>query len=94
MRCNYYDTLTKGRWLRHSALFAAFLAASFCLINPAAAYLDAEAAYRMALRHHHPLGAKRKNYRHAMILYCRADSDEFPPDRENSRRSDWRATTD
>lgn len=42
---------------------------------PAVAYLDAEAAYRMALRHHHPLGAGRSNYRHALILYCRADSD-------------------
>lgn len=76
MRRNYYDTLMTCRMLRYSAVFAAFLAASFCLINPAAAYLDAEAAYRMALRHHHPLGAKRKNYRHAMILYCRADSDD------------------
>ena len=43
--------------------------------TPARAYLDAEAAYRMALRHHHPLGGKRKNYQHALILYCRADTD-------------------
>jgi hypothetical protein len=45
---------------------------------PAWAYLDAEAAYRMALRHHHPIGAKRQNYRRAMILYCRADTDNHP----------------
>ncbi|MBT3533253.1 MAG: transglycosylase SLT domain-containing protein [Rhodospirillaceae bacterium] len=62
--------------MRYVALFAAFFGAAVFLAAPAAAYLDAEAAYRMALRHHHPLGAKRKNYRHALILYCRADSDD------------------
>ena len=45
---------------------------------PAHAYLDAEAAYRMALRHHHPSGAKRQNYRLALMLYCRADTDNHP----------------
>lgn len=45
------------------------------LPGPAWAYLDAEAAYRMALRHHHPLGSKPRNYRIAMLLYCRADAD-------------------
>jgi len=43
---------------------------------PAQAYLDAEAAYRLALRHHHPLGAGRPNYRVALMLYCRADADD------------------
>ncbi len=45
--------------------------------GPAWAYLDAEAAYRMALRHHHPLGARSSNYRVAMMLYCRADADDY-----------------
>jgi hypothetical protein len=45
--------------------------------SPALAYLDAEAAYRMALRHHHPLGSKPRNYRVAMMLYCRADADDY-----------------
>jgi soluble lytic murein transglycosylase-like protein len=62
--------------LRTLAPFAAFLAVTVCLAPPATAYLDAEAAYRMALRHHHPMGARRSNYRHALILYCRADSDD------------------
>jgi len=43
---------------------------------PARAYLDAKAAYRLALRHHHPLGAGRPNYRLALMLYCRADADD------------------
>jgi soluble lytic murein transglycosylase-like protein len=45
--------------------------------SPALAYLDAKAAYRMALRHHHPLGSKPRNYRVAMMLYCRADADDY-----------------
>lgn len=72
---NLLDETWRRLILRCSALFAALIAALVCVTPPAVAYLDAEAAYRMALRHHHPLGAKRKNYRHALILYCRADSD-------------------
>jgi len=55
-------------------LFCTVLAGSFAL--PAYAYLDAEAAYRLALRHHHPLGAGPPNYRVALMLYCRADADD------------------
>ena len=62
----YFRRLVRG------ALLVAFMATP---AMPAWAYLDAEAAYRMALSHHHPLGAKRKNYQHALMLYCRADSD-------------------
>ncbi len=50
------------------------LAAAFS--PPASAYLDAEAAYRLALRHHQPLGAGKPNYRVALMLYCRADADD------------------
>ena len=57
-------------------LAAILLSLAATASSPAWAYLDAEAAYRMALRHHYPLGAKRKNYKHAMLLYCRADSDD------------------
>jgi soluble lytic murein transglycosylase-like protein len=42
---------------------------------PAQAYLDAGAAYRMALRYHHPLGQNARNHQRAMLLYCRADTD-------------------
>ena len=42
------------RLVRGAVLFALVAAPTM----PAWAYLDAEAAYRMALRHHHPLGAK------------------------------------
>lgn len=44
--------------------------------NSAWAYLDAAAAYRMAVRHHHPLGKGKPDYRLAMLLYCRADADD------------------
>ncbi len=43
---------------------------------PARAYLDPDAAYRLALRHHQPLGAGKPNYRLALMLYCRADADD------------------
>jgi soluble lytic murein transglycosylase-like protein len=46
---------------------------------PVRAYLDAKAAYGMALTHHHPIGGEVRNYTHAMILYCRADSDDYAP---------------
>jgi len=39
------------------------------------AYLDAEAAYQMALKHHNQAGRGKKNYNIAMLLYCRADTD-------------------
>jgi hypothetical protein len=42
---------------------------------PAQAYLDAGAAYRMALRYHHPLGQNARNHQRAMLLYCRANTD-------------------
>jgi hypothetical protein len=42
---------------------------------PAQAYLDAAAAYGMALRYHHPPQGGKRNYRRALLLYCRADSD-------------------
>ena len=60
--------------------FTAFILICLALLGgaaPAHAYLDAEAAYRMALRHHHPLGGKARNYRVAMMLYCRADADDY-----------------
>jgi soluble lytic murein transglycosylase-like protein len=46
---------------------------------PVRAYLDARAAYQMALSHHHPMGGGTLNYTHAMILYCRADADDYAP---------------
>ncbi len=46
---------------------------------PAHGYLDASAAYRMALSYHHPLGQKPRNYQRAMLLYCRADTDGHAP---------------
>lgn len=61
---------------RHLAGMAVCLGLAAGAPQPAHAYLDAEAAYRMALRHHHPLGARRANYRTAMLLYCRADADD------------------
>tara|TARA_R110002110_G_scaffold114322_8_gene283613 strand:- start:597 stop:1409 length:813 start_codon:yes stop_codon:yes gene_type:complete len=42
---------------------------------PANAYVDADASYGMALRHHHPTDGRPRNYRVAMLLYCRADAD-------------------
>lgn len=45
------------------------------LTVPAQAYLDADAAYRMALRYHQPLGQNARNHQRAMLLYCRADTD-------------------
>ncbi len=44
--------------------------------SPAWAYLDAEAAYRMALRYHHPLDGGRRDYDLALTLYCRAYGDD------------------
>lgn len=43
--------------------------------TPADAYLDADAAYRMALNYHTPLDGGERNYRLAMLMYCRADTD-------------------
>ena len=39
------------------------------------AYVDADASYGMALRHHYPTDGRQRNYRLAMLLYCRADTD-------------------
>jgi len=41
-------------------------------IKPAQAYVDADASYSMALRHHYPTDGRQQNYRLAMLLYCRA----------------------
>ena len=57
------------------ARFLTLLALGLTLSVPAQAYLDATAAYRMALRYHHPLGQNARNYQRAMLLYCRADTD-------------------
>ncbi|MEE8332501.1 MAG: transglycosylase SLT domain-containing protein [Alphaproteobacteria bacterium] len=57
-------------------VLALFGALAGMLAPPAHAYLDAEAAYRMALGHHQPLGTGRPDYRLAMMLYCRADGDD------------------
>ena len=57
---------------------AAALAGALALAvsaGPAHAYLDPDAAYGMALAHHHPTDGRAHNYRIAMLLYCRADSD-------------------
>ncbi|MEX2454668.1 MAG: transglycosylase SLT domain-containing protein [Rhodospirillaceae bacterium] len=43
--------------------------------RPTQAYLDADAAYGLALAHHHPAGAEPTNYSVALLLYCRADAD-------------------
>jgi soluble lytic murein transglycosylase-like protein len=61
---------------RHLAGMALCFGLAVGAPQPAQAYLDAEAAYRMALRHHHPQGGRQANYRTAMLLYCRADADD------------------
>ena len=43
--------------------------------RPALAYVDADTSYGMALRHHHPTDGRPRNFRVAMLLYCRADTD-------------------
>lgn len=57
--------------------FAAYLAVVVTFASTAPGYLDAAAAYRMALRHHHPLSGARPNYSRALLLYCRADGDDY-----------------
>lgn len=52
------------------------LALGATIAAPARAYLDAAAAYRMALGYHHPVAGKRRNYKRAMLLYCHADKDD------------------
>ena len=46
---------------------------------PVRAYLDARAAYGMALRYHQPMGGGAQDYMRAMMLYCRSDSDGYGP---------------
>ena len=57
-------------------IIALCLALAATTAEPAQAYLDAQAAYRMALRHHHPAAGKPRNYKRALLLYCRADRDD------------------
>lgn len=61
----------------HSALarLLTLVCLGLTLSVPAPAYLDADAAYRMALRYHHPLGQSARNHQRAMLLCCRADTD-------------------
>ncbi len=47
----------------------------FPMVKDGHAYLDAQAAYEMALRHHNQAGSGKQNYKIAMLLYCRADAD-------------------
>ena len=48
----------------------------FCFAPlPAHAYLDADAAYGMALNFHNPTDGRQRNYKLAMLMYCRADTD-------------------
>jgi soluble lytic murein transglycosylase-like protein len=47
----------------------------FPTVKDSHAYLDAQAAYQMALRHHNQAGRGKRNYNIAMLLYCRADAD-------------------
>ncbi len=56
--------------------FAVILGLAIAAAAPARAYLDAEAAYKMALRYHHPLNGAKRDYKLAMLLYCRADADD------------------
>ncbi|MGB0632295.1 MAG: lytic transglycosylase domain-containing protein [Alphaproteobacteria bacterium] len=44
-------------------------------VTPAKGYIDAQRAYEMALNHHYPTDGRVRNYRIAMLLYCRADTD-------------------
>ena len=62
------------RRLAGSALVAAFLAALWPAA-PAQAYISADTTYDLALRHHYPTDGRPRNYRIAMLLYCRADVD-------------------
>ena len=58
---------------RAAAAFVLLVAA--IPIKTAFAYVDADTSYDMALRHHHPTDGRPRNYRIAMLLYCRADTD-------------------
>ena len=61
--------------LAQIAVSAALMLATGLTAMPAHAYVDADASYGMALRHHHPTDGSARNYRLAMLLYCRADTD-------------------
>jgi soluble lytic murein transglycosylase-like protein len=54
---------------------AALILVAELVTTPANAYVDADMSYDMALRHHHPTDGRARNYRVAMLLYCRADAD-------------------
>ena len=62
---------------RHTGPIAAvlFLMVSLLPITPASGYIDSQRAYEMALAHHYPTNGRVRNYRIAMLLYCRADTD-------------------
>ena len=57
-------------------IIALCVALGAAIAAPARAYLDAAAAYRMALGYHHPVSGKKRNYKRALLLYCRADKDD------------------
>jgi len=62
---------------RHNGLIAMALVlmAGLMPASPANAYIDAQRAYEMALNHHYSSDGRARNYRIAMLLYCRADTD-------------------
>jgi len=62
---------------RRLAAFAICLGLAASAGGPAHAYLDARAAYGMALRYHHPIDGGKRDYMRALLLYCRADSDGY-----------------
>lgn len=63
------------RQILYGAATAVLLSLTGLPSGPAIAYVDADASYGMALRHHHPTDGRPRNYRVAMLLYCRADTD-------------------
>jgi soluble lytic murein transglycosylase-like protein len=54
---------------------AALVLVAGLVATPANAYVDADVSYDMALHHNHPTDGRARNYRVAMLLYCRADAD-------------------
>ena len=61
------------RCLIHAAALGMLIAV--LPFGTARAYVDADTSYGMALSHHYPTDGRPRNYRIAMLLYCRADTD-------------------
>jgi len=66
--------------LRHLAALSGLIGLCAAVgAPPASGYLDAAAAYGMALRYHQPIAGGALDYQRALMLYCRADADGYGP---------------